>query len=90
MIIPLLRQSALTCGMVSSPKWKREAASAAVELAKSGVRGILLGHLSKENNTLELAFKTVKNTLTENGIIIGRDVGLGMTKRDSFVGPYTL
>jgi len=67
-----------------------QAANAAVELVKSGVRGILLGHLSKENNTLELAFKTVKNTLTENGIIVGRDVGLGMTKRDSFVGPYTL
>lgn len=34
-------------------------AEVAVKLAKTGTKGILLGHLSKENNVEELALKTV-------------------------------
>lgn len=67
-----------------------QAAAAAVELAKSGVRGILLGHLSSENNTMSAAFETVREGLCAGGIIPGKDVALGMTKRNSPVGPYAL
>lgn len=53
----------------------------AVQLAKQGVRGILLGHLSKENNFEELAYRTVAQTLVQEGIQPGRDIALGLTKK---------
>ena len=36
----------------------------ALHLAKSGTRHIILGHLSRENNTPELAYKTVYDAIT--------------------------
>lgn len=36
------------------------------ELLNSHIRGIMLGHLSKENNIAELAYETVAQTLQEN------------------------
>ena len=53
----------------------------AVELAKQGVKGILLGHLSKENNFEELAYRIVAETLAANGFIPNRDIALGLTKK---------
>lgn len=40
----------------------------ALELAEHGVRHILLAHLSKENNTPRLAYKTVADILIEGGV----------------------
>ncbi len=37
------------------------------ELAEHGTEKLILGHLSKENNTPERAFSTVKNALTREG-----------------------
>ena len=37
-------------------------------LMKSGLNKVMLGHLSKENNFPELAYKTVVNELIENNI----------------------
>ena len=58
-----------------------DCASCAVELARLGVKGILLGHLSKENNFEELAYSTVSEALTAAGIRPGRDVALALTKK---------
>lgn len=58
------------------------AAQVVAYLAKMGTKKFLLGHLSKENNFPELAFETVKNVLLEKSIIAGRDVYLGVARRD--------
>ncbi len=58
-----------------------DCAACAVALAKSGVRGILLGHLSKENNFEELAYNTVAQALKSEGFLPGRDIALAITKK---------
>ena len=46
----------------------------ATQLAIWGTKRILLGHLSEQNNTPELAYNTAEKMLAENGMVIGRDV----------------
>jgi len=43
---------------------------------------VLLGHLSKENNTETLAYKTVKEKIEKNGISVNKDIILDLTHRD--------
>ena len=57
-------------------------AQALVELCETGVRQVLLGHLSGENNTPELALSTATEALCKAGIRLNQDVGLGMAWRD--------
>ncbi len=64
------------------------AAYASLELIKSGVRGIVLGHLSKENNTEELAYTTVLAHLEREGVMVGRDVALSIAFRDRLSGNF--
>ena len=45
-------------------------------------RRVLLGHLSKENNTPEMAFLTIRNTLEENGIYVGEKLKIEVALRD--------
>lgn len=52
------------------------------KVIKKGREIVLLGHLSKENNFPELAYKTVENILKENGIDVNPGVNLDMTYRD--------
>lgn len=52
------------------------------QILKKGTETVLLGHLSKENNFPELAFKTVENILNANGISINDGISLNMTFRD--------
>lgn len=66
------------------------AGAAAGELAKRGVRGILLGHLSRENNRKLLAYETVFAALKSEGIEPGRDLALGTTRKSHVTGFYTL
>lgn len=49
---------------------------------KKGTEIVLLGHLSKENNFPQLAYKTVENILIENGIEVNPGLCLNMTYRD--------
>ncbi len=44
-----------------------DAGKAAVELARRGVRSITLGHISKENNFPELAYRSVMSALNQAG-----------------------
>ena len=66
------------------------AGAAAGELAKRGVRGILLGHLSRENNRKLLAYETVFAALKSEGVEPGRDLALGTTRKSHVTGFYTL
>jgi len=52
-------------------------------LVSSGTRYIQLAHLSRENNTPDLAYETVAEILRENGIIAGKDAELDVAP------PYT-
>lgn len=63
---------------------------AAAELIAAGVRGILLGHLSKENNFDELAYRTVYDTLISEGIVPGRDAALAVAKKTEVTGYFAL
>ena len=65
-----------------------DAAKAAFELVKMGVRGLLLGHLSKNNNQESLAMLTVCNYLAQNGVIKGKHVAVEVTHRDGCCGVY--
>lgn len=56
-------------------------AEAAVRLAKSGTRHLLLGHLSGENNTPDLAYRVVHAALTGAGARVGGDVTLHVAAR---------
>ena len=47
-----------------------ECARFAVALAKKGTKRIILAHLSKENNTPECAFETVKKALVEQNAMV--------------------
>lgn len=52
------------------------------DVLSKGNETVLLGHLSKENNFPELAYKTVENILREKGIDCKNDIRLNMTFRD--------
>jgi len=65
-----------------------DAAGAALRLFLSGVRGILLGHISENNNDYSLALKTVSEHLGRNGVVSGRHVALGVAKREGVTGFY--
>lgn len=65
-------------------------AQAALSLYKSGVNHIILGHLSGENNLPELAYEVTRQTLAQEGIIIGQDVGLDVAPRHQANQIYTV
>lgn len=58
-----------------------DSARTAVELLRHGTSHIMLGHLSKENNTPEIAYKTAENALVHTGAVLSRDVCLCVAKR---------
>lgn len=57
------------------------AGKAVLELMDTGVKTVLLGHLSKENNFPELAYETVKSILEEKKVKIGKDIELAVAPR---------
>ena len=56
--------------------------TALLSLYESGVRQVLLGHLSKENNTPELALQTASERLSREGVRLNEDIYLGLAWRD--------
>lgn len=66
------------------------AGKAALELVRRGVRTIILGHLSGENNFPELAYQSVSCVLQAEGIEPGRDVMLSVASRDGSSGMYVI
>ena len=57
-------------------------ADALLFLYESGVRQVLLGHLSQENNTPELALQTAQERLSREGVRLNEDISLGLAWRD--------
>lgn len=84
---PLKRRVASELGHLSN----EDCALAAIKAITDGrVSTVLLGHLSKENNTPELAYETVKSSMIEQGMVIGRDVMLDLTYRNRIGNLYRL
>lgn len=65
-----------------------DAGRALVKLFGRGVRNVVLGHLSKENNTPELALVTVQTVLAENGMLDAMHVTIA--RRDEPTGVYEI
>lgn len=61
-----------------------DAGYAAVRLAKTGVRKIVLAHLSKESNYPKLAWETVASSLREAGL----DIPLAVASRSGLTAVY--
>lgn len=59
-----------------------DSAEALLSLYETGVRQVLLGHLSQENNTPELALLTATERLKKEGVRVQEDIGLGLAWRD--------
>ena len=57
-------------------------ADALLALYETGVRQVLLGHLSGENNTPELALNTAAERLRRAGVRLNEEIGLGVAWRD--------
>ena len=66
-----------------------ECSKAALELVQHGTTRLLLGHLSKETNTESNAYQTTVGQLTQGGITLGRDVLVGVAKRENANGVVT-
>jgi len=62
----------------------------ALSLVQSGTRRLLLAHLSKENNTPELAFTAFNSQLRSGGAVLGRDFEMSVAPRDTLSMIYSL
>ena len=65
-------------------------AEALVELVNTGVHNVILGHLSGENNTPELALRTSENRVELEGVRLGEDLCLDIALRDEIGSVYHL
>ena len=65
-------------------------AAAALELVEFGTKHLLLGHLSSENNTPDLAYRTTLNALQNAGVEVGREVSLNVAGRYRTSCIYTI
>ncbi len=63
-------------------------AEALVSLVSTGVKSIILGHLSGENNTPRLALETSQTRAEIEGMVLGEDVCIDLAWRDKVGGVY--
>lgn len=63
---------------------------ALLQLYQTGVRHAVLGHLSHENNTPELAMSTVCGVLRAHGLEPSEDIQVDMAWRDHVGGVYEI
>ncbi|MCH5163524.1 MAG: MBL fold metallo-hydrolase [Clostridiales bacterium] len=70
--MPLKRRILSDSGHLSN----KACAAAAVECVKNGAKQIMLGHLSQENNTPELAYQTTLSEISGAGLSAGLNVAL--------------
>ena len=65
-----------------------DTAKAIIDLHRRGVRSVILGHLSRENNYPELAMITVQSLLTQAGI--QDEMQIAVARRDEPTGVFEL
>ena len=65
-------------------------AEAAVQLRDTGVRNLILGHLSGENNTPRLALTTTETRCELEGMQLGVDIHIDVAYRDRVGSVYTI
>lgn len=65
-------------------------AEAAVQLRETGVRNLILGHLSGENNTPKLALTTTESRCELEGMALGVDICIDVAYRDRVGAVYTV
>ena len=59
-------------------------------LLNEGVKHIILGHLSLDNNTPRIAYSTTEESLINMGAKIGSDVTLEVASRYTLSAKYSL
>lgn len=57
------------------------AAQCAIKLIENNTKNIMLSHLSNNNNTPEIAYKTVESVLLKNGVDVINDIKLSVANR---------
>lgn len=67
-----------------------DSGSALLRLAEGGLKHVILGHMSAETNTPELAFRTVTGALQAEGLCIGKDIRVDLARRDHIGGLYDI
>ncbi len=65
-------------------------AEALLQLVDTGVKNVILGHLSGENNRPDLALSTSEERMEREGIRLGVDLNLDLAWRDRVGSVYTL
>lgn len=65
-------------------------AEALIQLLNTGVHNVILGHLSGENNTPDLALQTSELRAELEGVKLGEDLCLDLALRDQVGSVYTL
>ena len=75
----LKRRISGDCGHLSN----KDCAQTVCDLYKSGCRRFLLAHLSRENNTPEVALETVKNALNSDGLVENIDYEVCVAPREN-------
>lgn len=56
----------------------------------TGLRSVILGHLSGENNLPELAYQTAQQAISALGAVVGEDVTLEVARRDQMSSLFTV
>lgn len=67
-----------------------DAARTCWKLIEAGVKNVILGHLSKDNNFPELAFQTTAQLLRQQGVDVDKDVRLCVALRDSMTDVFQI
>ena len=67
-----------------------DAAKTCWKLIEAGVKNIILGHLSKDNNFPELAFQTTAQLLKQQGVDVENDVRLCVAQRDAMTDIFRI
>ena len=60
------------------------------QLYQQGTHHVILGHLSHENNTPELAMRSVTEAMQAHGLTVGRDIRIDLAWRDRIGDVYEI
>jgi phosphoribosyl 1,2-cyclic phosphodiesterase len=67
-----------------------ECANTILALSKGSVGQVILAHLSEENNSPRVAFTTIKDFLTQNGVVEGQDIFIDIAPQHTIGNLYCI